>query len=553
MKRGFKKLGHTMVFYCSVLALVLCFVLGGLGYFLYYSETMENYTMYIESLLNIANSQVDADDMAACIALLEESDIYSQTQKELNAIRSDTIAEYVYIVVPLDEDDIYDVIYVCDAYTEQEVLEEPDTLVNLGDSVEDEAFTDDVLELFNDIMFHGAETSYISYHDGYGYTLTGVKPVTDSAGNVICLVCIDISMDDVEDAIYIYFVGVFSGTAVILVIMLLIIVSRLNRSVVRPVCRMAEAAGNFVEQSHAVADPSALEWHAADVDCRNEIGMLNESITNMMSDTVDYMKNLAHVTAEKERIGTELDIAAHIQASMLPCIFPAFPEREEFEIFASMNPAKEVGGDFYDFFMVDNTHIAFVMADVSGKGVPAALFMVIGKTLIKDHTLPGRDLGEVFTRVNNLLCEANSEEMFITAYEGVLDLETGELDFVNAGHEAPFICKKDGSFEPYKIRHGFVLAGMEGMRYVSGSTVLDVGDRIFQYTDGVIEATNGAQELYGKKRLEETLNRCRDLPSTELLKEVKADVDRFVGEEPQFDDITMLCLDFKGKMKGKKG
>jgi sigma-B regulation protein RsbU (phosphoserine phosphatase) len=235
---------------------------------------------------------------------------------------------------------------------------------------------------------------------------------------------------------------------------------------------------------------------------------------------------------------------------MLPSIFPAFPDREEFDIFATMNPAKEVGGDFYDFFMVDERHLAIVMADVSGKGVPAALFMVIGKTLIKDHTQPGKDLGSVFTEVNELLCESNSEGLFITAFEGVLDLASGEFRFVNAGHEIPYICKRDGKFEPHKIRAGFVLAGMEGMRYKCGEMRLEVGDKIFQYTDGVTEATNAQMELYGMGRLAAILGKNSALPPGELLPLIKEDIDSFVGDAPQFDDITMLCLEYRARMEG---
>ncbi len=211
--------------------------------------------------------------------------------------------------------------------------------------------------------------------------------------------------------------------------------------------------------------------------------------------------------------------------------------------------AKEVGGDFYDFFLVDNTHLAVVVADVSGKGAPAALFMVIGKTLIKDHTTPGKDLGEVFMEVNRLLCEGNAEEMFITAFEGVLDLETGEFRFVNAGHETPFLCRAGGQYEPYKIRAGFVLAGMETTRYKMGSVMLQPGDKLFQYTDGVTEATNEENELYGIRRLGEVLNRNAGAAPAALIPAVKADIDAFVGSSPQFDDITMLSLEFKKKMR----
>jgi len=178
--------------------------------------------------------------------------------------------------------------------------------------------------------------------------------------------------------------------------------------------------------------------------------------------------------------------------------------------------------------------------------------MVIGKTLIKDHTTSNRDLGKVFTEVNNLLCESNSEEMFITAFEGVLDLETGEFIYVNAGHEMPFICKAGGNFEPYKIRPGFVLAGMEDMKYKAGSIMLEPGDKIFQYTDGVTEATNINNELYGMEKLGAILNKVKDQSPHEILPTVKKDVDEFVGEAPQFDDITMLCLEYRAKMERKE-
>lgn len=278
---------------------------------------------------------------------------------------------------------------------------------------------------------------------------------------------------------------------------------------------------------------------------------ISETPLVMLKKLETYIENLTAVTAEKERIGTELNVATHIQSSMLPCIFPAFPDRNELDIYATMTPAKEVGGDFYDFFMVDKRHIAIVMADVSGKGVPAALFMVIGKTLIKDHTKPGRDLGEVFTEVNNILCESNDNGMFITAFEGVLDLVTGEFRYVNAGHEKPFIYRKGKGYEAYKIRPGFVLAGMENIRYKEQMIQLDIGDKVFQYTDGVTEAMNKDNQLYGMDRLHHILNQqCQTCSPEKTLELVKADIDAFAGDNNQSDDITMLCLEYTKKMEG---
>ena len=271
--------------------------------------------------------------------------------------------------------------------------------------------------------------------------------------------------------------GLFVVIASVITVVIIFLSNKFARRLTQPIYTLTEGAGQI--------SGGNLDYRI-EVQSDDETALLGEAFNHMTDSLKDYIRNLSRVTAEKERIGTELDIARNIQASMLPCIFPAFPDRAEFDIYASMDPAKEVGGDFYDFFMVDERHLAIVVADVSGKGVPAALFMVIGKTLIKDHTKPGIDLGEVFTEVNELLCESNSEGLFITAFEGVLDLATGELRFVNAGHEIPYICKGNG-YEPYKIRAGFVLAGMEGMRYQCGSMQLEPGDKIFQYTDGVTD------------------------------------------------------------------
>lgn len=275
---------------------------------------------------------------------------------------------------------------------------------------------------------------------------------------------------------------------------------------------------------------------------------LSTICTTLAGRTRGLLEQQAKDSEERQRIETELDVANRIQSDMLPCIFPAFPERQEFDIYASMAPAREVGGDFYDFFMVDERHLAIVIADVSGKGVPAALFMVIGKTLIKDRTRPGASLEEVFSQVNDLLCDSNQEGMFITAFEGVLDLVSGEFCFVNAGHEIPFIAKAGEPFEAYKVKPGFVLAGMENMKYQCGSIQLTPGDKIFQYTDGVTEATNAEEELYGMERLGNVLKKNTEKGPEELLSAVREDIDAFVGSAPQFDDITMLCVEYRERM-----
>lgn len=238
----------------------------------------------------------------------------------------------------------------------------------------------------------------------------------------------------------------------------------------------------------------------------------------------------------------ELNVASNIQKDMLPCIFPPFPEYQEFDIVASMQPAKEVGGDFYDFFLIDANHMAIVVADVSGKGVPAALFMVISKTLIKNHALAGEIPKDIFTKVNTQLCENNEEGMFVTAWMGIMEIDSGKLTYVNAGHNPPLLKRAGKPFEYLRERAGFILAGMEETKYRQSELFLEPGDILYLYTDGVTEATNKNNELYGENRTREILDNVAERPFHEMLVRVKADIDKFVGEAPQFDDITMLAL-----------
>ena len=271
------------------------------------------------------------------------------------------------------------------------------------------------------------------------------------------------------------------------------------------------------------------------------VGMAFVCIT-VAKRTRSLLERQAADSAARQRIETELNVATQIQADMLPRIFPAFPERPEFDIYAGMTPAKEVGGDFYDFFLVDDDRLAMVIADVSGKGVPAALFMVIAKTLLKNAVQMGSSPKQALEKVNNQLCENNEAEMFVTAWLGVYQISTGKLTAANAGHEYPAIRRSGGPFELFRDRHGFVLAGMEDVRYREYELELGVGDTLFLYTDGVTEATDGANGLYGTGRMLAALNRSPGLGPEALLHQVKEDIDRFVGSAPQFDDITMLSL-----------
>ncbi len=283
----------------------------------------------------------------------------------------------------------------------------------------------------------------------------------------------------------------------------------------------------------------------------DEIEILAESFASLSQRAKGYISEITRITAEKERIGTELALATQIQADMLPNIFPAFPDRAEFDIYATMDPAKEVGGDFYDFFLIDADHLGLVIADVSGKGVPAALFMMIAKILVQNTAMNGYSPAAALQMVNEQVCANNREEMFVTVWLGVLDLRTGELTAANAGHEIPALRKTDKEFELARTRHGFVLGALEGIQYRDITMKLMPGAKLFLYTDGVTEATNAEKELFGVKRMLGALNENRDRTPEEIIRGVRHAVDAFVKDAEQFDDMTMLCLEYRGDTSSK--
>ena len=249
--------------------------------------------------------------------------------------------------------------------------------------------------------------------------------------------------------------------------------------------------------------------------------------------------------AKRERLENELQTAAQIQTSMLPRTIPAFPERKEFDLFASMGPAKEVGGDFYDFFLIDDDHLGLVIADISGKGIPATLFMMVSKAMIKNSAMSGLSPAAALEAVNRQVCANNQEDMFVTVWLGVLEISTGRLTAANAGHEYPALKAPDGAFALYKDPHGLVVGGIDEMVYQEYELRLEPGAKLFVYTDGVPEAANAGSELFGSERMLAALNQSGDAGPEALLQGVRRAVDAFVGDAEQFDDLTMLCLEYR--------
>ena len=278
----------------------------------------------------------------------------------------------------------------------------------------------------------------------------------------------------------------------------------------------------------------------------DEVEELAQSFADLSHKTVEYLDTVQRVTAEKERIGAELSLATKIQASMLPHIWPAFPQRKEFDIYASMDPAREVGGDFYDYYLIDEDHLGLVIADVSGKGVPAALFMMATKIILQSVAMLGKSPAEILSRANEAICSNNEAQMFVTVWLGILEISTGKLTCASAGHEYPVLERAGGTFELFKDKHGFVIGGMEGVKYREYELQLEPGDRLFVYTDGLPEATSAELQMFGTDRMVDALNRQPESAPREILHNVRCAVDDFVKDAEQFDDLTMLCLEYKG-------
>lgn len=401
--------------------------------------------------------------------------------------------------------------------------------------------------VFENIMNEGTDTSIIadkilSGEPGIELLNTNYY-VYAPIENVKWVICVKFPETLIKESIHridrniINMMGIFILVAFVMLIIVYQVAIRFSNKFVEPI----EKLKDDVE----IISKGQLDYKAKVIG-NDEVSDLASSFNDMTTDIKSYINDLTTLTAERERNSAELSVATRIQVGMLPSDFPAFPNDKRFDIFATMNPAKEVGGDFYDFFKIGNDHIAIVVADVSGKGIPAALFMSIGKALIKDHTFINRDLASVFRSVNNILCEENKENLFITAFEAVINLKTGKLTYVNAGHELPYIYKNGKTWNAYEMKPGFVLGGMEDVNFAVGEMVLEKGDRIFEYTDGVTEATNVDNELYGMDRLKVALDTNKIKSVTELLPAVKGDIDKFVGTAPQFDDITMLCFEYRG-------
>lgn len=530
---------------------LLTIALGWVGYVQFSKNVLENYVKYAQMVIGMANDVISEYGIGDMVEKREMPEAYEQARLELNKIKNNADIKYLYAVFFKDPNDLHSISYVINAKSDLELnegyaegLETSDIYSYMGEACEEDAFAESTLHLFSDSISQWSEE--VRYEEStteeYGHLVTCYCSIFDSTGKPVAILGADIDVNKINSELNRYLRMIVLIAFCLMMVAIVLLLFYIQRFIINPVRELSQNADKFVALMQNEVEPEQLVYEKTKIITKDEIKVLADGFTGMADGVKRYMTNLQTITAEKQRIGTELELATKIQANMLPNIFPAFPERKEFDIYASMSPAKEVGGDFYDFFMLDDDHLGMVIADVSGKGVPAALFMMMSKILVSNYASIGGTPGEVLTKVNEQICKNNEEDMFVTVWFGILTISTGQVIASNAGHEYPILRGASGEFTLFKDKHGFVVGGMEGVRYKDYEFTLEKGGTLFLYTDGVAEATNLQDELFGTDRMLEALNREPAADAKKLLENMRKDVDTFVGEAPQFDDLTMLAV-----------
>ena len=445
-----------------------------------------------------------------------------------------------YLVVPTEDD----LIYISEIYHNlPEGME--DLSKDQADFLEHKEYRPGEKEIMMDLIKRGRgepdRELFMGLRELAGEKLaTALVPIRAMDNEVQALVGVDLSVAAVWESLMNMYIMLAITIVAITCVGMIIHYRNLDRTLIQPITTLKNGTDELVNKL------DSEEAFVSGIHTGDELEALAHSIEEMDRSLKHYVRENTAITAERERLNTELELAGSIQMDMLPCDFPPFPERSEFDLYASMNPAKEVGGDFYDFFLVDEDHLALVIADVSGKGIPGALFMMMVKIMVQNCVLAGLSPKQVMEQVNEQIAENNSESMFVTVWLGILDIPSGKLTAVNAGHEYPIFKKPGGCYELIKDKHGMAVGTMEGIRYREYEMQFEPGSSLFVYSDGLPEANNRAEELFGMARTVAALNENPDLSPEETLCAVERAVDTFVGDAPQFDDLTMLCFAYHG-------
>ena len=406
------------------------------------------------------------------------------------------------------------------------------------------------------LNWDGNGTLYdISLTDKYGWLCTSGVPVRDDAGNICAFVLVDISLNNVITGMAKYALGIILSMTLITALAARFLTKQFKKTLVDPINALTSAASGYVadkraavaedSSSHTIISPSTNRFATLSIDTGDELEDLSRVMIRMEQELTHYEENIARIAADKEKIRTELNMAKTIQENQLPNVFPAFPDRTDFEIYAAITTSKEIGGDFYDYFLIDDDHLGMVIADVSGRGVPAALFMMIVKTLIRNQLLEGISPSEALRNVNNQVQESPDAVMFVTVWACILEISTGKGIVVNAGHEHPAVCRSGGQYTFVRYKHSPVVGALPDMLFQEHEFQLFPGDTLFLYTDGTAEAVNPEGAFFGFDRMLDTLNCCPEATAEQTVRHLQQEIEHFVQGAELTDDYTMMCLRYK--------
>ena len=534
MKKKFRisVLGLELIFGAVVFGAFMCALNSYNAYREFKKELEVIYGTVTEQFAQTAATYVNSQKLNYWLENGPDEEWYETNERLIDITEA---SELVYVYVTTIAPDYMSRTYVFDTVNHKE---KNSTVIELGYVQSLAKKTPDYIEKLRNVLEYSDNYSMFSYKKGGGH-VTSAVPLLDTNGKPCAIVSVVKPMHEIKEYKKRFLTSMIIWALILTAFFIALYALFLYLGIIRPILLVT------YETSHLAKHHGELTGGLKKVRGHNEISTLAKSVEKMSDDLNRFIIDLTHATAEKERLGAELNVAKQIQAEMLPRVFPPYENHPEVELFASMEPAKEVGGDFYDFYMIDDDHFALVVGDVSGKGVPAALFMVITKTLLKDTAANELDPAKIFEHVNTILCESNESGLFVTCWMGILTISTGELKFANAGHNAPIIVQ-NGEIKYLKTKPNLMLAGMEGIPYTTHSIKVSKGDRLFIYTDGVTEATDAQNELYGEERLLKVMQTIDDKSPREVIGIVRDDINAFVKDAPQFDDITMLEMLYKG-------
>ena len=520
-----------------VLLVGFSFIVCVIGYSEVTDALLDQYSKGAFRTAAIASHVIDPNKVSEYAQSGGEGEAYEEAFNRLSQICNSSGATFIYVIIP-DQSDYKTIKFIFSTMNQNENY----TRYEFG--YVRETTNEEYEQKYKLLCEENSAGELVVRDQGYIETdphITAMIPLIDTSGITQGIMCVQLQMDILIEVRNSYVWKVILTTMIVALAIIIVLSLSLNHSILQPVRIISAEASRFARENVKTGDKLTSKIRKSD-----DIGKLAGSIDQMETQIHSYVENLTHVTAEKERISTELTLASRIQADMLPNIFPAFPERDDFDIFASMKPAREIGGDFYNFFLIDESHLCVFIADVSGKGVPAALFMMASMIVLTDNAMMGRSPSEILESANETICSTNREEMFVTVWLGIIDLKTGIMTAANAGHEYPVIKHPGGDYELIKDVHGFVIGGMNGIKYRNYEIKMEPGTKLFVYTDGVAEATDSSDRLFGTGRMLDAMNADREAGPMSLLGNITNAVDKFVGDAEQFDDITMLCLEYKG-------